>query len=179
MSSNSSGPNNTAANSAPGNNPNDSIIPKSLMDSLKDAFAVQASTTVKLLQVTAVDPQSLPNVDIISAIGIRSSSIAGTLAICFPAPTFLGVLNKMLGENYAEITQENADAAGELMNIIYASARVKINQSGHDFAPAIPTTTRGAALQISHSGSKKVIRVDCSCDYGPFYLEIGVRRVTG
>lgn len=155
----------------------DPAIPKTLMDSMKEAFLVQASTNVEIVKASAIDSHQGQGAALIAAIGIKSSALNGTLAICFPKECFLGIVNKMLGEKYTDIDKDNVDAAGEMLNIIYASARVKINQLGHDFAPAIPTVTRGSSIQISHGSAPKIVRVDCKCEYGSFHLEVSLRKV--
>jgi CheY-specific phosphatase CheX len=160
-----------------GKSPLDPIIPKSLIESLKETFSIQASTTIEILKVCAVEPVHSSSADLIAAIGMKSSTVSGTLAICFPKSSFLGMVNKMLGEGFSEITVENSDAAGEFLNIIYASARVKMNQAGHDFAPAIPTVTRGSDVKISHGGVPKIVKVDCRCEHGEFHLEVSLRMV--
>lgn len=154
----------------------ESVIPTSLFESVRETLRVQASTPVEITRVETIERSSLSDVEIIAAVGMNSSLYSGTLAICFPKETFLKVVNQMLGEKYTEITVENSDAAGELMNIIYASARVKINQAGNDFGPALPTTTRGPHIQISHGGSNKIVRATCGTAYGTFYFEISFRR---
>ena len=154
----------------------DSIIPRSLIDSLKETFSIQASTPIEIIKVSVVEPQSLHEVDLIAAIGLKSSVLYGTLALCLPAVPFLAILNRMLGENYTEITPENSDAIGELLNITYGAARVKINQSGHDFSPAIPTVTCGTKIQISHGSAAKIIRIDCKCEFGLLYVEVSLRE---
>lgn len=161
--------------------PLDPIIPKSLIESIQDTFTVQANTPIEILQVKAMDvaDSSNENSDLIAAIGMNSGKISGTVAICFPKTTFLGVVNRMLGENYTEITNENSDAASEILNILYGGARVKINKAGHDFTPAIPTVTRGKSLRIAHGDSKKVVRIDCRCEFGTLHVEVSLRNRAG
>lgn len=155
-----------------------SIIPDSILNAIRDTLSIQASTPVQILSVETIQRSPLPDVSLIAAVGMNSTQFAGTLAICFPANTFLGLVSHMLGETFTELTPENTDAAGELLNIIYASARAKINQAGHDFTPALPTTTRGPTIQIGHPGSNSVVRATCKTEYGPFYFEMSLRPKT-
>ena len=155
----------------------DPIIPKSLMEAILSSFQVQATTAVELLGATAIAPGRDPHIDIAATIGIRSSGYSGILALCFPQATFLGVINKMLAEQYQAINEENSDAAGELLNIIYGSARVKFNDGGHDFSPAIPTVVFGNDINISHGSTPLVVRINCRCEFGPFSLEISLRHL--
>jgi chemotaxis protein CheX len=83
----------------------------------------------------------------------------------------------MLGETYTEVNSENADAAGELLNIIYGNARVKINLAGHAFLPAIPTVIYGEKVKISHGDVSLIVRVDCETDLGSFHLEVSLKKV--
>ena len=153
----------------------DPLIPMTLVGAVKETFSVQASTPLKVLGAEAIEPTPISGIDIVSAIGLRSSDFQGVLALCFPKGTFLGVVNRMLGETYSEINRENADAAGELLNIIYASARVKLNEGGYDFLPNIPTIARGTEINISHGASSKIVRIKCQCEPGLLFLEVSLR----
>ncbi len=154
----------------------DPIIPKSLVDSIKDAFGIQASCPIEIKSVTAVPPSVVNGIDIISIIGVQSAKLRGTFALCFPKVAFLGIVNKMLGETFPEINNDNADAAGELLNITYAGARVKINQAGHDFQPAIPSVVRGNDIIVAHGEVPLIVRVNCQSEFGPFHAEISLRK---
>ena len=154
----------------------DPIIPKSLVDAIKDTFSIQASTTVEIKAVSVVPPGGINGVDVVSVIGLNSPTLEGTRALCFPKATFLGVMNKMLAENYTEITVENADGAGELLNITYGGARVKINEAGHSFMPAIPTVAIGDKIQIVHKNTQKIVRIECNCGFGPFFSQVSLRK---
>jgi chemotaxis protein CheX len=155
----------------------DPLIPKSLIDSMKDAFSIQASTPVEIVGAKIAPAEDLSKgIDIVSVIGIQSSNLVGSVALCFPAATFLGIVNKMLGESYDVITSENSDAAGELLNIIYGAARVRMNTAGHDFKPAIPTVVKGNEISVNHSGNPTMVRILCKTEAGQFHLEVSLKR---
>lgn len=156
----------------------DPLVPKTLITSLKEAFSIQASTPIEIIGAKAVTPSRLPGIDIASVMGIRSTKLEGSLALCFPVVTFLGIVNHMLGEKYTEVTPENADAAGELLNILYAQARVKLNEAGYDFTPALPTVVRGEQIEVSHGALGMIVRIECKCQFGSLYLEVGLRKAT-
>jgi chemotaxis protein CheX len=65
--------------------------------------------------------------DIAGLIGITSEAFRGNIAICFPEKTFLGIMSQMLGEEFTEINNEVEDGAGELMNIIFGTAKKVLN----------------------------------------------------
>src|ERR1700744_6373713 len=64
-----------------------------------------------------------PQIDIAGIIGITSPSFKGSISLCFPEKTFLGIMGKMLGETYTSITKDVEDGAGELTNIIFGAAK--------------------------------------------------------
>jgi CheY-specific phosphatase CheX len=147
------------------------------MDAVKEVISIQATVPVRVRNVAAVRPEQLPGIGIVSSIGIKEPGLGGTLALCFPNATFLAIVGKMLDETYTEVNSDNADAAGELLNIIYANARVKINGAGHAFLPAIPTVIYGDKVKISHGEVALIVRVDCETDYGPFHLEVSLKKL--
>src|SRR4051794_18484697 len=53
--------------------------------------------------------------DIAAVIGLTSAAFNGSVAICFPEVVFLGMMERMLGEKYAAITQDLEDGASELL----------------------------------------------------------------
>lgn len=155
----------------------DPAIVAPLLEAIKKAFSVQASTNIKILSFKPIHMVEPMNLEIASMMGLLSKKVNGTLAVLFPGPTFLGLINKMLGESYTEINDENADAAGEFLNIIYGIARPIINDAGHDFAPAIPSVVRGKTIQISHAAGYLVGAITCQSEFGDFRLELSLKKV--
>jgi CheY-specific phosphatase CheX len=82
----------------------------------------------------------------------------------------------MIGEKHAAVTPENADACGELLNIIYASARVKINEAGFDFQPAIPTTVSGSRISLPLGQYSSFIKFTAESPHGPLTLALALKR---
>lgn len=144
-------------------------------EALRDTFEVQASTVLTIRKVETLRPGPIENIEILASIGMKSSALSGLLAVYFPASTFLGVLNKMVGESYKEVSDEGADAAGELLNIAYARGRSKLNELGADFLPAIPTVIRGTRVVILHGGAPFVARVTADSEFGLVYMEVSLK----
>ena len=59
----------------------------------------------------------------------------------------------MFGEPYDKITDEIADGAGELLNIIFGTAKTILTDSGYSVEKAIPTVIRGSDIKL-HSLTK-------------------------
>jgi hypothetical protein len=49
-------------------------------------------------------------------------------------------MGKMLGEEFKAITQDLQTGAAELLNIIFGSAKVVLNEQGYAIQKAIPTS---------------------------------------
>jgi CheY-specific phosphatase CheX len=82
----------------------------------------------------------------------------------------------MLGETYSELNQENMDGAGELLNIVYASARAQINQAGYDFLPALPILVSGNNAPQVHGDAHAIARATCESEFGSLFLEMSLKK---
>lgn len=161
--------------------PSITLIPPLIEKSLKNAFKVQVNTTASVARMS-MDATSVDkfNIDCLSTLMLKSSTLVGTLSIGFGTPEFLGMLSSMLGEPYAEITAENSDAAGEMLNIIYANARKEINEAGFDFEPSIPTTVIGKSMHLAKSNlAGQALFFECTSDFGPFLMTLSLRAKPG
>jgi len=159
--------------------PQQSQIPIHLEGAVKEIFQVQIGEPAVVDSVTldkAGQISSADNIAVMSVLSIMSSEFEGSLSIGFPQATFLAVVEKMLGEKFATINSENADACGEILNIIYAGARVKINDSGFDFSPAIPTTVFGSVLALSATPGKSIMKLKCHSASGPFVIALHLKK---
>ena len=158
---------------------NESVIPVFLQQSILDAFRIQLSLEAQItasLANSAAAGAATSNLDLVSIMGIKATGFVGSVALGFPKATFLGVLESMLGEKHDDISSENADACSELLNIVYGSARVKINEAGFDFAPGIPSTIRGKELSLQLGQFSSFLRFTGETKYGPFLFAFSLRR---
>ncbi len=109
--------------------------------------------------------------DISSIIAMNSQKYLGSMAISFDEKCFLAIVNNMLGENYNTINAENQDAASELCNQIFGSAKKVLNEKGHSIQPALPTIITGKSHHIKHTAAGPVVRVQFLTPFGPFTIE--------
>lgn len=155
-------------------------IPPCVDRAIASAFKIQLSTEAKVTSLS-MDQSILSKFDLdcMSSVSMRSSTLLGLLSIGFPEKTFFGMIEKMLGEKIDKITAENSDAASEILNIIFASARKEINESGFDFQPAIPTTVIGKDLGLSKSNmADQGLFFQCSSEIGEFLVLLALRTKT-
>ncbi|RZA08049.1 MAG: chemotaxis protein CheX [Proteobacteria bacterium] len=156
---------------------NESAIPGLIRQAILDAFKVQGSLDVKIASATVVKSgEAGLSVDCLSVIGLKASGHTGSLSLWFPKETYLALLERMLGEKYPAINNENADACGEFLNIIYASARLHINQAGFDFQPAIPTTICGTNLSVATGAHAQTLRFVCESELGSFGVGFSLQK---
>lgn len=158
---------------------NELQIPAHLQNAIVETIQVQLSTKVDV-NLTMVTPtpngQPILPIDVVSLMGIKSSQHTGSIALAFPKATFFKFLETMIGETHTEVNNQNADACSELLNIIYASARVKINEAGFDFQPAIPATVCGTGIWFPVAQFNNFIRFDCDSEKGKFLLAFALKR---
>lgn len=141
-----------------------------------ETLRVQCHVEVKVgkpFMRKAGQPEGL-RIDIAGIIGITSSSFKGSIALCFPERTFLGIMGKMLGETYTSITPEVEDGAGELTNIIFGAAKRVLNDKGHDIQKALPSVIRGGGVQIRHLTPIPTVILPFETELGPFQIEVGI-----
>jgi CheY-specific phosphatase CheX len=158
---------------------NESGIPKHIQWALEEAFRVQLNMEIKVTASleNADHAQALNSkLDVMSIMGISSSTHTGSMALSFPKETFLQVLEKMIGEKHNAIDSQNADACAELLNIVYASARVKINQEGFDFQPAIPSTISGKELSLPLGQYNNFLTFKGETKLGNFLFTLSLKR---
>lgn len=157
----------------------ESIIPLALQQSIVDTFKVQLSTEAKVTASTSDVSEAgkaVALLDIVSVMGIKCTGLTGTISLGFPKNTFLSILQTMIGETHTEISSQNADACSELLNIIYASARVKINEAGFDFQPAIPATVTGKEISLPIGQFNNFMKFQGETEKGSFLLAFSLKR---
>lgn len=99
------------------------------------------------------------HVDICGLIGLTSSVFRGNISLCFEKRVFLNVMGNMFGEKFDDITDELADGAGELLNIIFGTAKTEIVNAGFPVEKAIPTVIRGTDIRLNNlaAGGRKIL----------------------
>lgn len=135
-----------------------------------EVFKTQVSMPVNPGRSFVYRSDQLPPIDIATQIGVTSDKFFGSVALAFTKDTFLKVAGSMLGEDYKEITDENADVGAELLNIIFGMCKAQIkDQHGLQIQMAIPTVMRGQNLNIKIATTDPSICVPIHSDAGPFF----------
>ncbi|MCX6119978.1 MAG: chemotaxis protein CheX [Proteobacteria bacterium] len=149
---------------------------KTFVEGTVDTLKVQCS-----IAATVGKPYKLSDgvkslgVDIIGIIGLTCKSFKGTMAICFPTKTYLGVMSGMLGETYTEMNSDIQDGAGELLNIIFGYTKRILNQQGYEIEMAIPSVIYGANIEVQADAKTTSVFVPLSTPSGDFYVKVAVK----
>jgi len=120
-------------------------------------------------------PENDPSkTDIAGIIGLSSAAFNGSIALCFPKSVFLAIMGAMLGERYLEISRELEDGAGELLNIIFGTAKTVLNKNGYAIDKALPTIIRGNSIVVRHVTKRPTITLPFTLESGTFRIEIAI-----
>lgn len=109
--------------------------------------------------------------DVTSIVGITGEPDA-TFSITFDSESILDIVSKMFGETLTELTQEVAEATGELVNMISGKARREMDKKGIHYDGAIPTIITGTGHEIKHISEGPVIAIPFKSQKGSFIMEI-------
>ena len=145
---------------------------KPFVDGTMNVLSVQCNVKSTPGKPFIKGTQPQPDFDIAAVIGLAAKAFTGSITLCFPKPVFLEIMGNMLGEKFTDITQDLEDGAGELLNIIFGSAKVVLNERGYDIQKAIPNVIRGQKLHTNHMTSAKVVVLPFTTGVGEFHVEI-------
>lgn len=133
---------------------------------------IQANVTAKPGQPYKCSPKDRYFGDVSGVIGLVSDAFEGTVVLSFPEKTFLAIMSNMLGEKIETMSQEIADGAGELTNIIFGQAKVALNEQGYGIKTAIPAVVTGANHNIQAQTTGPRVALPFESSAGPFTVEI-------
>lgn len=155
----------------------DPIVVKHILDAAIEVFSIQAATPVEFVTIASVPVQGKYDLyDVAAVQGMISSNLRGTLALCFPASTFIVVASRMMKTDFTVVTPENVDTAGEMLNIISGTVRRKISKIGYDFQPAIPNVISGKEMVLFPGETAGVLKVRGNTDIGPIFMELTMKK---
>ncbi len=160
--------------------------PKAQLDArlLNHFVNATTATIVKMTGMGKTTPQkpisysrnSDLHIDISGALHMRSNKFNGMLAVAFPKRTFLSVMSRMLSKEFAEISGEIDEAAGEIIHMIYQQFRQSLQSEGYIFESATPTVIHGDNHRVSMSHTGTALGIPFDTDFGLFYVMIAIEN---
>jgi chemotaxis protein CheX len=135
-------------------------------------FQVQANTQIEAKPPTR-NAEGIPaGMNIAGILNMNSTDYVGTMGMYFPKEVFLSIYNNMFEEENTEIDDDIADAAGELVNMVYGAVKTELNDGqGHSFQPTIPTVAKGDNISSAKVTDPQVLLPFVS-EKGTFYIEL-------
>lgn len=139
-------------------------------------FITGAADTVKIMAQTDAEREKIEFkringlTDISAVIPLVSDNFYGSIALSFEKSCFLGVVSRMLGDSFSEITDDLKDAASEICNQMYGAAKSKLNEAGHSLKMAIPAVVLNQPAP--HSVEGRCLSVTFKTEFGRFGIEI-------
>ncbi|OFZ18360.1 MAG: hypothetical protein A2X94_12480 [Bdellovibrionales bacterium GWB1_55_8] len=158
---------------------------KAFVNATLRTFYVQAKTHSQRGPIyVKTENRSHPLGDISGIIRVLGRNFSYGVMLSFPKETFLKLLTRLTGEESAEITQENQDAAAELMNIIFGQAKLVLNLKGAGLTPQLPVLSFGDSfpgLALDEKSEKltpldqgKTVVIPFGSDIGDFFIEVWI-----
>ena len=149
------------------------------------AFAAAAIRATKEQCLTAIEVgapgyrgNAFPcDVGVASFIDLRCATFTGTLGLCYPRATFLGMVRSMTGESRQIIDASVRDGAAELLNIIFGQVKSTLNAAGADLPMAIPQVLLADAALEKLLAQEPAVVIPFQSAHGPFFAQIGLPAV--
>jgi CheY-specific phosphatase CheX len=120
--------------------------------------------------------------DIAGVVKVISRQGHYAVMLSFPEDTYLKLLDRMLSARHEKISEENKDAAAELMNMIFGQAKRSLNEQNAGIEPQVPSVSVGRKFEGMKFNEKtgifypvhegKTVVVPFESDLGSFYVEV-------
>lgn len=115
-----------------------------------------------------------PELAIEGRIELKSTFFEGQFIIGFSKKAYLEILRLVLAQEFTEISKENDDFAGEIVNMVYGQAKIVLNASGHNFEKVIPTYIVNPP---THTTKNPIVIVPLNTEAGVIDLLVEVKRI--
>lgn len=114
-----------------------------------------------------------PACDLSGVIGL-SGRITGSVVLSVSRELALGVVDRLLGIRFDEITSVVTDAIGELTNIISGGAKAEL--AHYELSLGLPTVIVGDNHSIKFPANVTPLIISFTSELGPLSLEIGFSK---
>lgn len=109
--------------------------------------------------------------DVSGIIGMTGDAI-GSLALTFSEECIIGIVSRMVGENYSEINKDVTDAVGELTNMISGASRKIMERDNLKVFAAIPSVIHGKDHSVRHVIQGTSIVIPFKTESGDFVIDV-------
>jgi len=145
------------------------------ISSTVNVLRTMAQTELKVGKIAPKTDRKSSGV-VTGVIGMAGDSITGTLILSFDKPTIVGVVSRMLMEQYDDVTDQVVDAVGEITNMICGGAKSELSRKGLVFGMATPMMLRGQNIEISQLSEGPLMSIPFQTQDGWFVVETNLVR---
>lgn len=149
-------------------------ILKIFFAAIRDAFEIQLQLPTKITNVT-LEKTFVADAKLGAKLQFSGTDVRGRIRITFSEKFLSGIFALVADEPEKCNQAERLTAGAEMLNIIYASARIGLNRIGFDFLPAIPEILDGSRPSGAESWAE-VVRISSTNKVGEFVTEIAIAK---
>lgn len=145
-----------------------------------ETFKTQVGAPATPGQMSQYHPDKFEGkLELAASVGLLCPRFSGSLTVGYPEKTFLAAANKVLGENYTTITNDNRDFGAEMLNIILGVTKTNFSKD-HDVViqPAIPLVVQGSGIKFSVQADQAPFLIPFKCELGDFYTTVAVSNLS-
>ena len=143
---------------------------KPFLQSIRNVFQTMLSAEVALGKPTVMKSKLEP-ADVSGIIGF-SGDATGCVVLSFPKHVAIKSASAFAGMELEAGSPDFADAIGELANMVAGNAKKDLD--GLDVSISLPSVIIGRDHEVMASHSSPRIMIPCSCEFGSFYVEVGM-----
>jgi chemotaxis protein CheX len=113
--------------------------------------------------------------EVTGVIQMSASRFNGSMMVSFPAKTLLKIVEKLLGEPTPEMTEDVAETAGEIINIIWGQTKKLLEADPSGFKSMIPTVIWGSGQKIGSSADAPMMVIPFETEVGDFFVMFAIQ----
>lgn len=140
------------------------------IQSTVNVLSTMAQTT-PVVDAPALKKDKLTWGSVTGIIGMAGKEVTGNLVVSFDEGSILGIVSKMLMEEFKEVNNDVVDAVGEITNMISGGTKKLLSELGFTFDMASPIILVGKGIEMTQLSKSPVLSVPFKTDRGQFVLE--------
>lgn len=142
------------------------------VNATKSVFAMMLQLPVACAMPQRTDDLPARTTDVSGIIGLSGDAV-GCVVLAFPRETAEKVIERFVGMPMDPLSDDFADAVGELVNMISGSAKAQIE--GHDIRISVPSVVVGDNHKVQTMSDATCVRIPCNSELGPFSIEVALK----
>lgn len=156
---------------------NDALVGR-IQEAVRTTLRVHSRSAIRVLPARSAGLPGQTEVAVIGVLRLTGSPGAGSmLALGLSLTAFAAIYENMFGEPLGELTEENQDLAGELVNIIFQTIDPDLRALGLELEPSLPAFLTGRAIEgWSQAAVGHSFVLPFSTDAGDLFIAIPAPR---